>query len=88
MGPAVHEDLPVRMNVPLEQEEDVRRGLHDAPRIGRDARHAGRQAIQLGIVLRLQRLHLPARLGQQRERLAGPQALGDVGDGTAALPHT
>ena len=58
MLPAVHEDLPVAVDVGFEEEEDVRRRLHDAPRIGRDARHAGRQAVRLRIVLRLPRLQI------------------------------
>jgi len=50
---AIDEDLPEAVDVAFEQHEDMGRGLDNAPRIRRDARYAGRQAIGFGIVLRL-----------------------------------
>src|SRR4029453_15735233 len=44
MRTAVHEDLPVAVDVALEQEEHVRGRLQDAPWIRRLARHAGWEA--------------------------------------------
>ena len=57
MRSSVHEDLPVAVNVRFEQEKDVRRRLHDPPRIRRDSRHAARQTIGLWVVFRLPRVH-------------------------------
>src|SRR6266516_650435 len=60
---AVHEDLPVAMDVSFKQEEDVRWSLHDPPGVGGDTRHTRRQAVRLGIVLRLSCLHDLFRFG-------------------------
>ena len=65
---AIHKNLPIAVDVPLEQNEDVRRGLvrgrlNHPPRIGIHSRDASRQAVGLGIVLRLPGRHDLRRLG-------------------------
>src|SRR5207249_1407550 len=48
----VREDLPEGVDIAFEQKESVGGGLYYSPGIRRHARHAGRQAIRLGIVFR------------------------------------
>src|SRR5262249_25101544 len=50
---AVHEDLPIAVDVPFVKEEYVSWGLHDSPGIGRHARNARWETVGLRIVLRL-----------------------------------
>src|SRR2546427_536625 len=88
MLPAIHEDLAVAVNVALEQEEDVRRSLNDPPRIGRDSRDSRRQAVRLGIVLRLPRFHDLSGCGQQRNRFALRETHFQITDRTAAIPDS
>ena len=64
----------------------MRRRLHDPPRVRRDARHAGRQAVRFGIVLRLARLQDRLGFRKNRDRLALRQPVGDIADRSAALP--
>src|SRR5579863_5289999 len=56
MFASIHEDLPVAVNVSFKQEENMRGGLYDPPRVGSDARNSSGQAVCLWIVLRLARL--------------------------------
>src|ERR1051325_4025505 len=82
----VHEDLAIAVDIALEEKEDVRRRLQDAPRIRRDARHAGRQTVRLGIVLRLPRRHQRAGRGQEWNGLAFRKTHLEITDRPAAVP--
>ena len=62
--------------------------LHDSPRIRRDARNPGRQAIRLRIVLRLPLIHERFRRGQNRNGFAMRQALSQISHRAAALPDS
>src|SRR5438034_9328627 len=84
----VHEDLSVTVDVRLEQEKDVRRRLHDSPRIWSDSRPAGRQTVRLRIVLRLTSFQYSFRFGQYRNRLARSKTLGKIPDTAAPVPHS
>ena len=84
---AIHEDLPIAVNVAFKEEVDMRGILHDSPRIRCDARNPGRQAIRLRIVLGLPLLHEDLRRGQQWNGFAWSQALRQIADRTAARPH-
>ena len=84
---AVHEDLPVAVHR-LVQDEDVRRRLDEAERVGIRARRRQRQTVQLRIILRHQRAHALQRLRQQRQRLALRKSLRDVADAAAAKPES
>ncbi|PYR18094.1 MAG: hypothetical protein DMF94_21310 [Acidobacteria bacterium] len=84
----VHEDLSVTVDVRLEQEKDVRRRLHDSPRIWSDSRHAGRQTVRLRIVLRLTSFQYSFRFGQYRNRLARSKTLGKIPDRAAPVPNS
>src|SRR5262249_41334387 len=84
---AVHEDLAIAVDVPFEQEEDVRGRRDDSPRIRGDARDAGGQTVRLGIVLSLTVLHDLLRLGQQWNRFSLRQSVGEIADWTASAPH-
>src|SRR5580704_15716468 len=85
---AVHEDLPVAVNIALEQEIDVSRILNNSPGIRRNARNPCGQTIRFRIVLGLPLIHDRFRRGQQRNRLAGSQALSQISNRSAALPDT
>src|SRR5262249_43330571 len=83
---AVDEDLPVAVDVALEEHEDVRWRLQQAHRIGRQARNAGRQAVRFGIVPRLARRHQCLPRLVQGNRHALRHALREIADGTRDLP--
>ena len=91
---AVHEDLPVAVDVPLVEDEHVRRllvrvVLHEAERIWRRSRHAHRHAPQVRIVRFALRavVHQRLRRRQQRQRFALLQPLRDRVHRTAANPE-
>ncbi len=84
---AIHEDLPEAVNVSFKQEENVSGGLYDPPRIRRDPRYAGGQAIGLGIVLRLARFEDLLRSGCHRNHGPFGHPLRDVADRSAAIPY-
>jgi hypothetical protein len=84
---AIHEDLPEAVNVALKQEEDMRVILHDSPRVGRDARNSGWQAIRLRIVLGLPLVHDRFPCRQQRNRFAWSQTLREIADLAATVPY-
>ena len=93
--PAIHEDLPVRVDVPLVEDEHVRGGLvgvvlHEPVRERRHARHAHRQAgvvRLLGLVAgRHQRLR-PRQHQRVELALLQPALRFQVLDRSAADPH-
>ena len=84
---SVHEDLTVAVDVALEQQERVRGRLQDSPRIRVAPRYAGRETVGLGIVLRVPAVHDLLVLGADGQRLTLGEAVGDVADRAAALPH-
>src|SRR5258705_9233898 len=84
---AVNENLTVAVDVALKEDEDVRRRLQHAPRIGGDARYAGWQAVGLGIVSRLPRSHDLGSFGVERNSFAFRHSLRQVADRAATLPH-
>ena len=83
---AVDEDLPVAVDVALEEHEDVRRRLQHAHRIRGHARDAGRQAVGFGIVPRLARRHQRLARLVQRNRDAFRHALSEIANRTCDLP--
>jgi len=90
---AIHEDLPIAVDVPLKEEKDVRRFrvrrvLDDPQGIGGDSRHAGWQAVRFRIILRLPGIHELFRLGQERNRLPRSEALRKVTGRAAAKPDS
>ena len=90
---AIHEDLPVAVNVPFVEDEHVRRllvrvVLDETERIRRPARHAHRHAEVVRVLFFLARLHDLFRRGQDRQVLHLHAALRhDVADRPAADPQ-
>src|SRR5213593_648693 len=83
---AIHEDLPVAVDVSFEQEKDVCGRLDDSPGIGRDTRHACGQAVRFGIIPGLSFFHDLFGCGQNWDLFSRGQTLSEVADRTSAIP--